>query len=165
MFVRVKTTPNSPRKSVQLVESVRTGGKVKQKILRHIGIAMDDDELQRLKELGELVKAKLEAQHQSSLFTPEMTARQVLQARQQQSVDEPIMVDLKLLREEQRVITGIHDIYGEIYQQLGFDRILPVSRFRTSNAALRDCVLARIANPDSNRATAGLLDQDFCLNV
>ena len=165
MFVRVKTTPNSPRKSVQLVESVRVDGKVKQKILRHIGIALDDDEVQRLKELGELVKAKLETQHQSSLFSPEMTARQVLEARRQQSEDEPILVDLKLLREEQRVITGIHDIYGEIYQQLGFDRVLPASRFRASNAALKDCVLARIANPDSKRATARLLEQDFGIHL
>ena len=40
MFVRVKSTPNSPRKSVQLVESVRQGDKVKQKIVRHVGIAI-----------------------------------------------------------------------------------------------------------------------------
>ena len=27
MFIRVKTTPNSPRKSVQIVENVRKGDK------------------------------------------------------------------------------------------------------------------------------------------
>jgi hypothetical protein len=37
MFVRIKTTPNSPRRSVQLVEAVRDGGKVRQRIVRHIG--------------------------------------------------------------------------------------------------------------------------------
>ena len=51
MFIRVKTTPNSPRKSVQLVESVRNRDKVRQKIVRHIGIAMDEQELVALKEL------------------------------------------------------------------------------------------------------------------
>ncbi len=40
MFVRVKTTPNSPRQSVQIVQSVRIGDKVKQKIVRYVGIAM-----------------------------------------------------------------------------------------------------------------------------
>ena len=46
MFVRTKTTPNSPRKSIQIVENDRDQktGKVKQKILRHVGIAMDDSE-------------------------------------------------------------------------------------------------------------------------
>ena len=53
MFVRVKTTPNSPRKSVQLVEGVRLGGKVRQRIVRHVGVATDEAELVRLKELGE----------------------------------------------------------------------------------------------------------------
>ena len=60
MFVRIKTTPNSPRRSVQLVEGVRDGGKVRQRIVRHIGVAMDEDELERLRQLGEYVKAKLE---------------------------------------------------------------------------------------------------------
>ena len=51
MFVRVKSTPNSPRQSVQIVESVREGDKVRQKILRHVGIAMNDAELARLSQL------------------------------------------------------------------------------------------------------------------
>ena len=46
MFIRTKTSPNSPRKSVQLVESYRVDGKVKQKIVRHIGIAEDEAHLQ-----------------------------------------------------------------------------------------------------------------------
>ncbi len=44
MFIRVKTTPNSPRKSVQIVESFRVDNKVKQKIVKHIGVALDDYE-------------------------------------------------------------------------------------------------------------------------
>ena len=70
MFVRVKTTPNSPRKSVQLVESVRDGKTVRQKIVRHIGIAFDEDELVKLKDLAEVVKAKLQADTQPELFPP-----------------------------------------------------------------------------------------------
>ena len=69
MFVRVKSTPNSPPRSVQLVKSVRQGDKVKQKIVRYVGSAMDDDALLRLKELAHVIKAKLEANHQTSFFT------------------------------------------------------------------------------------------------
>ena len=75
MFVRIKTTPNSPRRSVQLVEGVRDGGKVRQRIVRHIGVAMDEDELERLRQLGEYVKAKLEDERQPALFAPEKIAR------------------------------------------------------------------------------------------
>lgn len=52
MFVRVKTTPNSPRRSVQIVAGERVNGKVKQRIIRHVGVAMDDDELIRLQDLA-----------------------------------------------------------------------------------------------------------------
>ena len=51
MFVRVKSTPNSPRQAVQIVQSVREGDKVRQKILRHVGVAMNDAELARLSQL------------------------------------------------------------------------------------------------------------------
>ena len=59
MFVRVKSTPNGPRQLVQIVQSVRVDDKVKQKIVRYVGIAMDDDELVQLKVLAEVVKARL----------------------------------------------------------------------------------------------------------
>ena len=69
MFVRIRTSPDSPRGSVLLVEGVRDGGKV-----RHIGAAMDEDALERLRQLGESVKATLEDAHQPLLFAPEKIA-------------------------------------------------------------------------------------------
>ena len=48
MFIRIKSTPNSPRKSVQIVASVRDGNKVRQKIMRHVGVAQNDAELARI---------------------------------------------------------------------------------------------------------------------
>ena len=83
MFVRIKTTPNSPRRSVQLVEGVRDGGKVRQRIVRHIGVAMDEDELERLRQLGEYVKAKLEDERQPLLFAPEKIADRVIRVGRQ----------------------------------------------------------------------------------
>ena len=54
MFIRTKTTPNSPRQSVQIVEGIRDkNGKVKQRIVHHVGVARDDDELEKLKTYGE----------------------------------------------------------------------------------------------------------------
>ena len=61
MFVRVKTTPNSPRKSIQIVENARVLGKIKQKIIRYVGIAMDDREEEKLKTLALEIIAKLKA--------------------------------------------------------------------------------------------------------
>lgn len=160
MFVRVKTTPNSPRKSVQLVESVRDGKAVRQKIVRHIGIALDEDELVRLKDLAAVVKAKLEADTQPQLFPPEDVAEQVLAARSRQD-DAPLKVDLKQLIETQRLVSGIHAVYGAVYESLGLDRLLPAWRYRASHKALFHSVMARLANPDSKRASVRALAADF----
>ena len=82
MFVRVKNTPNSPRQSVQIVESWREGGKVRQRIVRNFGIAADNQEPEHLKSLAELIKAKIEEQIQPALFSPEELARLIHQGRQ-----------------------------------------------------------------------------------
>jgi hypothetical protein len=52
MFIRVTSTPKSLRKSVKVVESVREGLKVRQVMVHHLGIAADDNEIEKLKALG-----------------------------------------------------------------------------------------------------------------
>ncbi len=165
MFVRVKSTPNSPRQSVQIVSSVRVGDKVKQKIVRYVGIAMDDDELVRLKELAEVVKAKLEAQHQPGLFPPEAVAKQVIEAKAAKASKATLNVDLRQMVEEQRVVLGIHEVYGAVYRQLSFDTLLSQRRYRASHEALFHCVMARIANPKSKRGSVQQLEQDFGVSL
>ena len=71
MFIRVKSTPNSPRKSVQIVHSQRVGSKVKQKIIKHVGVALDDNELAELKSLAVSLKTELEAKNQLPLYSPQ----------------------------------------------------------------------------------------------
>ena len=119
MFVRIKTTPNSPRKSVQIVESVRDGTKIKQRIVRYVGIAMDDQELKKMVELAEHIKSKIEHEHVPTLFGAEEMAEQAIKTKNlQKSSDENLNVNLKNLEEEQRSVVGIHEIYGKIYDRI-----------------------------------------------
>jgi hypothetical protein len=97
MYIRVKSTPNSPRKSVQIVASVRKGGKVSQKIVRHVGIAMDDDELARLQELGRHIMAKMELEYQPSLFGAEEAVAMAKQTKAKEDKAAALMLDLKKL--------------------------------------------------------------------
>lgn len=168
MFIRIKTTPNSPRKSVQLVESVRDGDKVKQKIVRHVGIAMDDDELRRLQELAMHIKLKIENEHTPTLFPAEELADLANAARKKtfEKDKKPLPVDLTDLREEQRFIMGIHDIYGNLYKELGFSTAFASpKRNEAMGQMLRDIVLARIANPLSKRASVAMLERDFGITL
>jgi len=166
MYIRIKTTPNSPRKSVQIVESVRDGDKVRQKIVRYVGIAMDDDELKRLIDLAEHIKVKLESEGpQLSLLSSEEAAQYAIEARRKDD-DRPLHVNLKELEEEQRIVLGIHEAYGKVYEELGFQRALPNPSRQEYNAELlQHMVMARIANPQSKRASVKMLERDFGITL
>lgn len=186
MFIRVKSTPNSPRKSVQIVENFRINGKVKQRIIKHIGIALDDAQVEELKSLANSIKIKLELDLQLPFYSVEEVEKLQANAKStpktktsptQESVNPPQSPSLGLfdetnrdeynvnlldIQEEDRIIKGIHDIYGKLYDELGFNKILPnPARNVASTNALKEMVLARVANPDSKRGSVLNLEENF----
>jgi transposase len=171
MFIRVKTTPNSPRKYVQIVQSVRKGDKVSQKILRHIGYALDDKELEQLKSLAESIKLKLESDNQQFLISPEEMAdakakNKSFRKYQPLKDRDAYNVNLKDLVEEDRMVSGIHDIYGTLFDEMGFKYVFPnPARNQMVVNIFRDIVLARVANPISKRATVDMLEEDFGVSI
>ena len=176
MFVRVKSTPNSPRKSVQIVHSERLGSKVKQKIIKHVGIAIDDKELEELKLLANAIKTELESKNQLPLYTPQELESLTRRAKEKSNnnpkskTDEPnrddYAVNLLDLLEEDRVIKGIHDVYGKLYDELQFKTILPnPAKNRAAVKALKEIVLARVANPDSKSGSVNTLSSKFGVNL
>jgi transposase len=191
MFVRVKTTPKSPRKSVQIVESKRVDGKVKQKIVQHIGVALDDNELEELKSLANSIKIKLELDEQLPLYSVEeieklqeyqnrhskskkvtsSNSNSSLATQKQEAIvsaenRDDYNVNLLDIIEEQRVIKGIHDIYGKMYDELGFNRILAnPARNVKSNKILKEIVLSRVAHPDSKRGSVSELQEKFGIHL
>lgn len=164
MFVRVKTTPNSPRKSVQIVESIRDGDKIKQKIVRYVGIAMDEKELIKLKELAEFIKAKIEFEHSPSLFSPEEIAKQAIESRKTINEDKEIKVDFKKLKEEQRINLGFQEVYGKTYEEI-FGPILTSRHGQSADEILKDICIARISNPQSKRESIRHLEEDFGIRI
>ena len=165
MFVRIKISPNSPNRAVQIVESFRDGNKVKQRIVRHVGTALNDNEVKRMVELAEHIKASMEEESQPGLFPPEEMAEIAIQARNRQT-DEPLPVDLKKLREQQRVIVGIHEVYGRIYEELGFNKVFPnPKRKPAATKNLFHIVMGRIANPISKMATVNDLSENFGIEL
>jgi hypothetical protein len=150
---------------------VRQGDNVRQKILRHVGVAMNDAELVKLKEVAEFVKARLQEQHQASLFPPEDTAQQAIEAKTTTKARgaadrQALTVDLRRLKETQRAVVGIHEVFGSIYRQLGFDTLWGTSkRYHKRRKLLEHIVMARIAQPASKRASVELLERDFGIRL
>lgn len=170
MFIRVKTTPNSPRKSVQIVESFRVDNKVKQKIVKHIGVALDDYELNELKLLASAIKTKLELENTLPLYTPEEIEKQIEKSKENIKRDiyshDDYVVNIKDLVEEDRVITGIHDIYGKMFDELDLKNIfVNPARNKSSVEYFRNIVLARIAKPDSKSRSVHMLEENFGVSL
>lgn len=165
MFVRVKTTPNSPRRSVQVVESSRVGNKVSQRIVRYMGIALDDAEEAKLRAMAlEFIeRLRTEQLNANSLFSVDGVAlavpRPLGRPKRQtlESVAAPEDVRLADLVEVARRVEGPHEVLGHLYDYLHFDRILD----GRANTLLRDLVIARIMAPDSKRASTAQLELDY----
>ena len=167
MFIRVKTTPNSPRKSIQIVENKRVGNTTKQKILHYVGVATDDFMEQRLKELAKemIIKLEQEQQKQTELFVDIEISKRGRKAKKDiKDILPTSEVRLDDIVEEKRIIEGVDDIAGSAYDELGYNGILP----RGSNKLLRDLVITRTVFPYSKHRIWKLLfeqfDKDYDLN-
>jgi len=161
MFIRTKTTPNSPRKSIQIVEGSRDkNGKVKQRIVHHVGVAMDDDELEKLKAYGEELILKIKAEREGpGLFDglPMAPRPGRPKAKRLEDVLPPSQVKLEDVVEERRLIEGVHEIAGALYDDLGFGSVLSRGR----KTALKDMVVMRLSHPTSKRGACLLLGEQF----
>jgi transposase len=163
MFVRTKILSNGKTK-IQVVESVRESGKVRQRILRHVGTVSKASDIERFKQMAEYIKADLEKEQKSFLFSSETLAHMVIESRNL-SVDDiiPLPVNLKSLREEHRIVSGIHEIYGSLYDAIGFGTLM--KGCLASSGIMKDIVIGRLSLPCSKKATVELLETDFGIDI
>lgn len=102
----------------------------------------------------------MQAVREPNLFPAHTLVETLIASRNKSINDEsPLPVDLRKLREESRIISGIHDVYGSLYDEIGFSTIFkkcPVSR-----QVLKDIIMARLAQPCSKRSSCELLERDF----
>ncbi len=170
MFVRIKSkSKDKYNKSVQLVESSRVNGKVVQTIVKHIGVAYNDEQLDELRLLAKSIQITLENVDKESLFKPEELLQDLtLEDIYDQSIynDEDYNVDIRNLEEESRVITGIHDIYGKLYDELKVGSIIANPARNVATVKIfKEMVLSRIANPDSKRGSVASLEEKYGVDI
>ena len=154
MFVRAKKRKNGTQ-AIQIVNNIRQGNKIRQKVIKHVGTAHNEEELKILLAAAHQIKEEfLFAQH-PVLFT----AEQLKQSEIKSSSKSTLPVDLKYIREKQRIITGFHHIFGDLYRQIGFDKVF--SCYRVSGKVIEQLVLGRIAAPLSKLATVEYISRHF----
>jgi transposase len=162
MFIRTRERENG-KVTILIVENLRTGSKVHQKTVRTIATVLPD-EVEQFKELAEHIKAQMEVKREPNLFPASTLAEMVISSRKRSLTDDsPIPVNLIKLREESRIVTGIHDIYGNLFDEIGFGTVFencPVSR-----TVMKDIVMARLSKPCSKRSSIELLERDFGIKI
>ena len=175
MFIRIKSTSKSQVKKVQICESIRSGSTIRQVIVRHVGMARDPQQLEELMRLADAIKKQIEKDRYGPFLfnlddtpsnedTTPLLADEVqcaINHNDQQPTIKNLQVDLNNLTEEKRVVEGFHDIFGDLFQQLGFHQILT----RKKSEVLKELVLARIARPSSKHASQEMLAADFGVNI
>lgn len=166
MYIRRKKSPNSPRQSIQVVEGYRDAkGNVKQRIIRHLGVFYDEIEEAKLVALAEELIAKIKAEREAASEQGILFDYQALRpklgrpTKKQLSDILPVnQVNLNDLVEIERIVEGVHDIGGHVYQELKFDSLLAKKR---DSEILRDLVLARMVKPASKRGLQRILKCEF----
>ncbi len=137
--------------------------KVSQKIIRHVGQAVTDMEVEELKKLAQKIIVEMKNQRNPVLpiFAPEDIYGDNSLAK---AIDDK--VDMSALREEQRIIEGIGDVFGKLYEDISLIKALGDTKKDSPwNEILKACVLARIANPISKYRTASMLEQDYGIRI
>jgi transposase len=160
MFVRTKTTANSPRKSVQVVESYRVGDKIKQKIVRYLGIAVNDREEAELRRMGEVYIKEYEESLQPTFFSLEAASEDssspvtVIEQAEQALPDEHL-VNLTDCRNKEVIVEGYADIFKSLFEECGLSKIFGIGKTGVSKTnTLLATVIGRIARPSSKLSTS-----------
>jgi transposase len=161
MFIREKKFKGGLASAIQIVENQRAGSTTKQHVLRHVGTGHTPEKITLLRQIAETIKTQMEHQvlakpdkKKSSQFAKKLGKIYPL--------SKETLVDISQVKEISRSILGIHDIYGFIYDELGFTNLLTRPHHREAAAnILREIVLARIADPKSKRASVELLQTKF----
>lgn len=171
MFVRTKTTPKSPRKSVQVVENQRVGGNIKQKIIRYIGIALNEREEAEMKRLGELFIKEEKERQQPSLFNHEGSdlfsdSTGTNEHLAEQALPDEHLVNLTSCRNKETIIEGFADILKPLFLQLGLAGIFGTSKSQLAKTnILLATVVARIAKPASKKHSSAWLKESLGINI
>jgi len=162
MFVKTQKRENG-KVTILIVENVRSGAKIHQKTLRTV-VTVFPEEVHRFQELADHIKAEMEAERHPKLFPSQTLADMVISSRNRSIDDDsPLPVNLRLLREESRIVTGIHEIYGSLYDATCFSRVF--KSCPVSGSVMKDVVMARLAHPCSKRSSAELLERDFGISI
>ena len=147
------------------MKSVQVGGKPKQKTVCSFGVFSSEAEMKKVCALAEQMRVDMENIRNPVLPTLEKEFHAQRRAKSKRSQKKKRKKDSKGLRLEdlrgKSVFCGSEKVFDVVYKQLGFCDILECKDLEEWNSILESCVLGRVFNPDSKRATVKFLKETF----
>ena len=112
---------------MQIVESYRNEHRQpRQRLIRSMGSAPEGPALEELLRVAEYEKVRLLEQRQPALFPPQYLAEQAVAARREREALGPIPIaDARKLQGEKDLKLGFHEVFGQLYDDLGLARLWP----------------------------------------
>ncbi len=158
MFIRKRPVAGKPSHTdVKVCENRREDGKVKQKVLKHIGRACNEDGLKTLVMAAQVFidQEQKKRNGNNSLFdyTPNEENADISKPEKTQ-----YNVDLSAVEEEKRIIEGPRDIFGYEYDKTNFDEVFDKDE---DKELVKELVIARVSDPSSKRKTQQDLEK-YC---
>ena len=116
-----------------------------------MGSAPKGPALEALLRLAELARLQLQEERQPSLFPVDYMASLLQIARHGEQQDKPLPIpDARELQESKRLTLGIHEVFGTLYDQMGFTKVFG-ARKKMAARLFRQAVLMRLAAPGSSK--------------
>jgi len=137
---------------LKVVENVRCGEKIGQKILCTVGVAGTLGELESLERVGKAKIIELLNEREPALPGMEEAAHgpTINQAERENHI-----VDLGDIREEKRINVGVEEVFGELYSQMDFEDLIGGTRKDEQwNTLLKQTIFARLFDPSSKKRAA-----------
>jgi len=169
MFIRTKTSPNSPRKTVQIVESLRCARSVKQHIVQYIGVASDDGELATLIQLAKQVLENLKKERKDKDPQLKLFSDSEL-SEEDQPFERPVKGEATTkitdLENEATVIEGPMEVAEKIFSYMGYDLIFGNTARDIGNRTLLKRMLGGIlARPASKLSMSEWFAESCAIDV
>jgi len=153
MFVKIRTNKGTKRRSVLICHNIRVNAKIRQLTVKTLGHSADSLLLDSLLEEG-----KQWIKEYGPGWKKEILPIQKRQVSMNKSVS------LFNIKEEKRINVGVEDVFGKLYDELGFQDLLSRSHQKT----LRQIIFSRILEPGSKRRLSEIsekkLDEELPLD-
>jgi transposase len=145
MFVRIRKNKRTKRRSILVCHNVRLGDKIRQITIKTFGHSEEDSLLNLWVEEA---KNWIKENRAGWLKRSFPIQRQKMMTRQ---------VSLFNMQEQSRINVGVEDVFGKLYDELGFKDLLSPLHQKT----LRQVLFARILEPGSKRRLSDIVEKRF----